>query len=60
MAKYVFKKIKDETNQYDVSDVTFEVDTVGLPELLEEFKNFLLASGFVIRGDLMIEEPDYE
>lgn len=57
MAKYTFIKHRDPSNKYDISDITMELDSVILPDMLNEFKLFLIASGFVIRGDIMIEEP---
>lgn len=52
---YIFKKIKDLDNPYDKTTVTIESESATLPDLLQDFKDFLLASGFVIDGDLVIE-----
>jgi len=46
MAKYVFKKLKDETNHYDVSELTMEVEAENINDIIEEFSNFLKGSGF--------------
>jgi len=47
----VFKKIKDKENKFERSEVTMECDSVYLPEILENFKYFLLACGYVIRPE---------
>ena len=44
--KFKFQKFKDEYNQYDNSDVTVEVETVMMSEVLEEFSRFLNAVGY--------------
>ena len=43
---YIFKHIKDETNKFDISDITFEVETTDRSELIEEFIRFLDACGY--------------
>lgn len=58
MNRYTFIKTRDVQNPYDITEINMTVETESLPELLEEFKNFLIASGFTIHGDIMIEEPE--
>lgn len=58
MSKYVFKKIKDETNKFEISDIEMTVDTVSLNDLLQEFQFFLLASGYTFDGDVDIVKND--
>jgi len=46
MSKYILKSIKDPTNQFEISDITFEIDTLSRTELIEQFIIFLSACGF--------------
>jgi hypothetical protein len=50
MSKYIFIKKPDENNQYDISTITFEFQTVDKSDLLENFEDFLKACGYVIKG----------
>lgn len=50
MTKYIFKKLKDETNEYDISELTMEIEAFTLTEIIEEFGNFLKGSGFSSDG----------
>lgn len=54
---YIFTKLKDKDNKYDISDIEFEVDAILREELIEEFYMFLAACGFSVK-DLLKE--DYE
>jgi len=59
----IFKKTRDKDNHFDVSEVTMEVDSVSLPDILEEFKGFLVAAGFSLCHTDRIEivkEGDYD
>lgn len=53
---YIFKKLKDPENQFDNTDVTIKVNTETLGDLLEAFKEYLLACGYQVSGDITIEE----
>ena len=56
---YKFIKLKNPKNSHDTTDVAIRVNNEStLPELLQAFEDFLLACGFVIKGDIVIEE-DY-
>jgi hypothetical protein len=48
MAKFIFKKIKDETNRFDTVDVTFEIEADSMNDVIEAFEEFLVGSGFII------------
>ena len=48
MSQYVFKSIKDPDNNYDISNITFEIDTESRNALVEEFIKFLEASGYCV------------
>jgi hypothetical protein len=48
MAKYIFKKLKDEGNQHDTTDVTFELEADSMNDVIEAFEEFLVGSGFII------------
>lgn len=48
MAKFIFKKLKDETNRFDTTDVTFEIEADSMGDVIEAFEEFLVGSGFII------------
>ena len=48
---YIFKSTRDPNNEYDISDVTFEIDTVNKTDLIEEFLHFLQACGYVVNDE---------
>lgn len=58
---FIFKKLRDLENPFDVSEVEMKVESASLTEILEEFKFFLMSSGFHITGDIEIieDEPEY-
>lgn len=47
-----FIKIKDESNIFDVTNITIDVlqHDISLPDLLEEFESFLKAVGYNLDG----------
>lgn len=56
---YIFKKTKSSDNHYEIADITYEIETVSLPALIEEFESFLKGCGFQIEsGSLQIVEED--
>jgi hypothetical protein len=46
MTKFTFTKHKDVDNKFDISVVTMEIEAVNVTDIVEEFKNFMIASGF--------------
>jgi hypothetical protein len=44
----VFKKIRDESNEFDSTAISFESHSITTSEILEDFKNFLMACGYPI------------
>ena len=67
---YKFIKTKDKDNKFDATDIEMTVDdsAVTLPDILQEFKCFLLACGFgidpcatleVVEDNEHIEKDDY-
>lgn len=54
---YRFIKTQDTNNEYDNSNVVIEVvsNDTGWPELLDEFKRFLTACGYVISKEAIEE-----
>lgn len=46
MNKYIFKSLKDPDNEFSITDITFEVETVDRSELIEEFIRFLSGCGY--------------
>ena len=55
-----FIKIKDENNEFDISNVTFEIpnNEIGLSELVGEFEDFLKACGYSFKGFLDFVEDE--
>ena len=54
---FIFKKTKDPSNEYDIADVVFEVNTISLAELVQQFEAFLKANEFYFDGHLdFVEE----
>jgi len=45
---YKFTKTKDETNKFDYTDVTIEVDSETRQELINSFIEFLAGCGFSV------------
>lgn len=45
---YIFTKLNDKNNQYDLSDVELVVENnqITLDELMQEVRSFLLGSGW--------------
>lgn len=58
MNKYIFKKLRDETNHYDKSDVTMELEAVQIDDIIEEFAYFLRASGFIVGEIVHIKQDE--
>ena len=58
MAKYTLIKQPDERNMYDIDTVTMEFETEMLTDLLEHYKRFLLACGYIIEGEIVEETED--
>jgi hypothetical protein len=60
-SQYVFKKNRDLNNSFDTTTVTIESEATTVTEILSDFRDFLLACGFSINGDLVVERLfDYE
>lgn len=58
MAKYIFKKLKDENNPYDKTNITLELEAESLTELFEAFEDFLKGSGFQFSGTIDTVEDE--
>jgi hypothetical protein len=54
---YIFKKIRDEGNEFDISDVEFKVDSndVTIEDLLEQFQLFLSACHFILPNNAQLD-----
>lgn len=52
---YKFIKVRDKNNQYDNTTVKVISHSVTLQDLLEDFTEFLRASGFVIPSESSLE-----
>ena len=57
---YFFVKTKDPANAFDHTEITHEVDTCSLDDLIREFEHFLRGSGFYFNGTLEIVVDDNE
>lgn len=57
MTKFKFIKQKDEFNDYDNTDIIFEVETEQLSDVVEQFELFLKASGYYF-GSLVIDKDE--
>jgi hypothetical protein len=57
---YKFQKTRDPENEFDTTNVTIESNAVTMPQLIEDFKDFLAACGFPIshNDNLIIEEEE--
>lgn len=66
MSKFIFQKLPDDSSYHspDLTEIKLTTEHNSLPELLQEFKNFLSACGFIIPAgaelDLTDEEDDEE
>ncbi len=57
---YKFSKVADENNPYDNSHIEHTVNSVSLPDLINEFENFLRGCGFIFDGHLTIEDEEQD
>jgi hypothetical protein len=55
-----FKKIPDPTNQFDKTTVVVETESQTLPDLLDDFADFLKGCGFVIPNNCSIQIVEEE
>ena len=60
MGTYIFQKLPDANNSYDIATVEISAKTTYLPDILETFECFLKASGFALNGHVTIEEEPSE
>jgi|CXWL01.1.fsa_nt_gi hypothetical protein len=58
MSKFIFIKEQDKDNHFDTTTVRIESDTVSLPELLNDFEDFLRGAGFRFDGSLEIVDDE--
>lgn len=58
MPKYIFKKLKDESNKFDTATVEITVETEDLGEVLQAFEEFLKGSGFHFKGSVDISDEE--
>ncbi len=54
MRGIIFEKIQDKDNKYDRTKVTMVSESLTLPEIFEDFRDFLRSCGFIIDGDIEI------
>lgn len=52
--RYIFIKNQDRENSFDHTNVQIESDSITLPDLLEDFEEFLRGAGFHFDGHLDI------
>ena len=51
----IFKKTKDLSNEFDNTEVYLKTDALTVPEILEDFKNFLAGCGYPVTFEDEIE-----
>jgi hypothetical protein len=56
----IFKKLHDPENRFDQSDVIIRTSALTLPDILEDFADFLRGCGFSINGVIDVVEDDLE
>lgn len=44
----IFKKTKDLGNEFDNTEVYVKTDSLSVPDILEDFKNFLAGCGYPV------------
>ena len=57
----VFKKVRDESNEFDSTAISFESHALTTSDILEDFKCFLMACGYPIdfADELVIIKQEY-
>lgn len=58
--QFRFIKYRDLNNKYDTITVDISSDASTVSEILEDFRAFLLACGYQIKGDLIVEATEEE
>ena len=51
----IFKKTKDLSNEFDNTEVYLKTDALTVPDILEDFKNFLAGCGYPVTFEDEIE-----
>lgn len=54
MARFTFTKHKDVHNSYDNTSVVVSSDSLCIPELLEDFADFLRGCGYRFNGSIEV------
>lgn len=54
----IFKKLRDPGNEFDNYDIEMTSEATTLPEILENFTDFLRGCGFHFSGNLDVVEYD--
>lgn len=57
---YIFRKVPDDSNKFDCTEIIVKVDTVDRDELLEAFASFLRGCGYAVDGELEIVNDEKE
>ena len=52
---FIFKKLPDPGNQFDNSEIEYKCNEQSLPEILNDFKDFLAGCGYPISFSDSIE-----
>lgn len=58
MQKIVFKKIKNDTNEYDTFDLTMVSEGTDLTQIIEDFELFLKGMGYNLDGKRLILQEE--
>jgi len=55
---YRFIKEKDKDNKFDNTDVELKSESQTIPDLLDDFEDFLRGCGFRFNGSIQIVEEE--
>lgn len=58
--QYAFVKLADPNNSFDRTKLIMKSNSITVSDLLEDFREFLLACGYQIKGDLIVDEHNFK
>lgn len=48
---FIFKKLKDKDNRFDTNDVIMRSEAMTIPEIMEDFRDFLKGCGYRFKDE---------
>lgn len=48
---FIFKKLKDKDNRFDTNDIIMRSEAMTIPEIMEDFRDFLKGCGFRFKDE---------